>query len=87
MPAWLEIVLGLAGGLNIVGLASWAVKSIYDLRARIGLVEASVAAIRQTCVLCDSDKREIFHTLKRLDRVCVALATKMGIELKDYAED
>jgi hypothetical protein len=86
MPGWLEVLLGIAGGLNIVGLASWAVKSIYDLRARIGLVEASVASIRQSCVLCDSDKREIFHTLKRLDRVCVALATKMGIDMSEYSE-
>jgi hypothetical protein len=84
MPEWLTILLAVAGTLNVVGFVVWMVKSIYELKSRMGLLEAAQASIQKSCVLCDSDKREMFRTLKRLDRVNAAIAAKMNIDLSQY---
>ena len=84
MPEWLTILLAVAGTLNVVGLVSWLVKTVFDLRSRIALLEAALRKISEECSFCKEDKREIFGTLKRLDRTLVAIATKMGIDLSEF---
>jgi len=95
MPAWLEILLAVAGTLNLVGFIVWIIKTLFELKGRLDLIEASLAGIKNTCEVsinrvmaeckfCDADKREMFNTLKRLDRVNVAVATKMGIDLSEF---
>ena len=84
MPEWLTILLAVAGTLNVVGFIVWLVKSIYELKGRLELIEAAQDNIQKSCVLCDADKREMFRTLKRLDRVNAAIAAKMNIDLSQF---
>ena len=84
MPDWLTVLLAVAGTLNVVGFVAWMVKIIHELKGRMGLLEAAQASVQRACVLCDSDKREMFRTLKRLDRVNAAIAVKMNIDLSQF---
>ena len=43
MPPWLEVVLGICGGLNVIGLVVWIVKTIYELKATDMMLTKAVA--------------------------------------------
>lgn len=81
MPEWLTILLAICGALNVIGFVAWIVKMVYEIKNRLSLVEKSQASLKDGCKMCDEDKREMFRTLKRLDRVNVAIATKLDIDL------
>ena len=84
MPVWLEILLACLGMLNVVGCVAWVVKSIFEMKASIGLLDAAVKSISEGCTFCTGDKKELFVRMGRLERVNVAIATKMGIDLSEY---
>ncbi len=35
MPAWLEILLAVAGTLNLVGFIVWIIKTLFELKGRL----------------------------------------------------
>lgn len=84
MPVWVQILLACLGTLNVVGWVTWVVKSVFELKASVGLLQAAVKNIDEGCTFCTGDKKELFQRMGRLERVNVAIATKMGIDLSAY---
>ena len=64
MPPWLEVVLGICGGLNVIGLVVWIVKTIYELKATDMMLTKAVADISTNCSLRKTETSKMAESLR-----------------------
>ena len=80
MPDWLEVILGIAGGLNVVGLVVWIVATIYDLKASVLMLAERVSQITTNCGI---RKAETTAAASDLRTETAAIADRLRKQLDD----